>query len=438
MLRYVLLLAVAVSLLGCNSDFDPLKPFMPSQNTPRSQQSTVYRAPLPQNPTAQPKPMQQAMASQPPLEQPSRPIFRRNSFPPVKIALLVPLTGQYSKLGKNLLEAAQLALFDVGEPNLILVPLDTKGTAIGAMDAAKKAVTENAQLILGPLFSASAQAIVPIARDNHIEVVSFSNDASLANSGVFSLGFRPEQQIERIMEYAMARQVTEFVTVLPNDAYGSAAMKKLRETVDRNPVASVLKTEVFQVDANGEAKNLGQQVGSALNTALKNRSPKAQSQDIRFPRGMLIPEGGKELAEITAALQERQHDPAKVQLLGSAQWYQPEVLQNPVLEGAWFAGPPSDRRGKFEDNFEEAYGYRPLTVASLAYDGIALAATLARLSDGRDFSKTALVNPRGYVGVDGIFRFSPNGLSDRGLAVMTIRDGRFVVVEPAPQNFYNR
>src|SRR6266849_1343155 len=76
---------------------------------------------------------------------------------PVKVALLVPLTGANAELGKAMLEAAQLALFNTESERLTLVPRDTAGTADGAANAAKSAISEGAQLILGPLLAAEVE-----------------------------------------------------------------------------------------------------------------------------------------------------------------------------------------------------------------------------------------------------------------------------------------
>ena len=66
---------------------------------------------------------------------------------------------------------------------------------------------------------------------------------------------------------------------------------------------------------------------------------------------------------------------------------------------------------------------------------MALAAVLARAPQGADFSPKTLTNPNGYAGVDGIFRFRPDGLVQRGLAVLEVHRGAGTVVDPAPQTF---
>jgi len=381
------------------------------------------------------------------LDEKSKGVFTRfASFPPVKVALLVPLSGKYQELGKNMLDSAQLALFGINEPNLILVPIDTKGTSYGAVEAVEKAIENDVNIILGPIFSKSAQAVADKAKQNGISVVSFSNDKTLADKGIFAMGFRPEQQIRRVVEFAMEKGMEDFAAVLPNNAYGAAAAKEMRNSVAANKEASVLKTEIFITDKSGEPKRLKSHVYAAFDSLMNTKPPKDYNEElkkfndnpIKFPRALLVPQGGENLSMVSELLTNYKHDPEKIKLLGTSNWYQDEeaLLSNPVLQGSWFATPPKDRREIFESKFREIYGYEPNELASLAYDGIALTATIARITKGQDFSNRSLTNPRGFVGIDGIFRFKENGLTERGLAIIEIWDGKFYIVSPAPQNFF--
>jgi hypothetical protein len=71
----------------------------------------------------------------------------------------------------------------------------------------------------------------------------------------------------------------------------------------------------------------------------------------------------------------------------------------------------------------------------LAYDATGLAAVLARIGANPDFSATALGSPSGFAGVDGIFRFAPDGVVERGLAVLQLDRRSIQVISPAPTTF---
>jgi hypothetical protein len=106
-----------------------------------------------------------------------------------------------------------------------------------------------------------------------------------------------------------------------------------------------------------------------------------------------------------------------------------------MLRGAWYAAPDPARRADFERRFLATYGKPAPRLATLAYDGVSLAGALARLKPGGDFSAEALTNPAGWTGVDGAFRFLPNGRSERALAVIAVQGAQGSVVSPAPAGF---
>ena len=54
---------------------------------------------------------------------------------------------------------------------------------------------------------------------------------------------------------------------------------------------------------------------------------------------------------------------------------------------------------------------------------------------GRGFTAEALRQPTGYAGVDGIFRLRPDGLVDRGLAVLEVLPRGVKVIDPPPESF---
>jgi branched-chain amino acid transport system substrate-binding protein len=128
--------------------------------------------------TAPAHPAPASTAVQPPVQPAAPPLAAPAPSAPVaakvRIALVLPLSGVNAKLGNAMLDAAQMALYDVADQNLELVPLDTKGTVQGAATAAQAAVAAGAKLIIGPLIAAEVAAVKPVARGAGIPVLAFS------------------------------------------------------------------------------------------------------------------------------------------------------------------------------------------------------------------------------------------------------------------------
>jgi hypothetical protein len=73
--------------------------------------------------------------------------------------------------------------------------------------------------------------------------------------------------------------------------------------------------------------------------------------------------------------------------------------------------------------------------ATLAYDAVALIAALTKTQGAQRFSDGVLTNASGFTGIDGLFRFRPDGTNQRGLAVLRVSPTGGQVISPAPKSF---
>jgi ABC-type branched-subunit amino acid transport system substrate-binding protein len=349
---------------------------------------------------------------------------------PAKVGLLVPLSGANAELGQGILDAAQLALFESGD-RLILVPRDTGGNAAGAATAARAAIGDGAHLILGPLLAPEVGAVKPIAQEAHVNVIAFSTVTNLAGGNIYLMGFLPRQEVVRAVGYARQRGLARFAALAPNTPYGHLMADALREAASASR-GTVTKIEFFdpRTDASPAIERLLPGGSAEESVAPTSPSPTTPSFD-----ALLLPEGGPRLKQIAAQVRAVAGNSRPVQLLGSGLWDTPDIGGEPALVGGWFASSPPEARQDFERRFSTTYGRAPPRLASLGYDAAALAAVLVRGQGGEPFSQQAILNPSGFTGVDGLFRFMPNGLVQRGLAVLEVEPGGLVVIDPAPQSF---
>lgn len=384
---------------------------------------------------------------------------------PVRVALLLPLSSNNSdmkQVAQALLQSAELAVFEVGNPDLLLSPKDTHGTAAGADAAARQAVSEGAELILGPLLREEVTAIAPIARERHIPVLAFSTDRSVAGNGIFLLSFQPEQEIDRVTQYAVSQGRRTFAALIPNSDYGlrvrdafiasvntSGASVIALQQYERQPAAMMDPVKALADYEKQTLKlhgaSLGAGVGSGTTGAIQGPPVPDQSTLDRLMNyqqtastpfdAVLLPEGGTLLRALAPLLPYYDVDPHKVKFLGTGLWDDPVIGREPALVGGWFASPPPDARKAFIDRYQSAYGKTPPRISSISFDAVALAGALARLPKKQRFSLDTLSNPNGFSGIDGIFRFRPDGSSERGLAVLEVTPNGFVVVSPAPATF---
>lgn len=365
----------------------------------------------------------------------------------LRAALLVPLSGPSSSLGKSLLNAAQMALFDVGGAGFTLLPIDTKGTPEGALAAAQQAVEHGAQIILGPLFSAEVKAVTSVSQRAGVNVIAFSSDSTAAMPGVYLLGFLPRPQVERVVAHASEQGITRFAALAPDTDYGRTMVSAfaasvtahggtLVETDYYDPVAKDFTAVVKKLARFDQRKAALAQLKRQLEAkGDKEALARLQKQDTYGDvdyQALFLPDEGGRLRSVAALLPYYDIDTPKVRLLGTMQWDDPTLAAEPALSGAWFAGAPPDGRSDFEAKYRQAFGAKPPRLASLGYDAAALAAVLAQRGA---VSSADLMNPMGFAGIDGLFRFLPDGTSERGLAVLEVARGAHRIQASAPSGF---
>ncbi|MCG8440694.1 MAG: ABC transporter substrate-binding protein, partial [Caulobacterales bacterium] len=150
---------------------------------------------------------------------------------------------------------------------------------------------------------------------------------------------------------------------------------------------------------------------------------------------VVLPEGGVRLLSLAPLLPYYDVDPRRVQFIGTSLWNDPDVAREPALSRGWFPAPDPEAREAFARRYVTTFGAEPERLAGLSYDAVALIGQLTRGIGPDGLSKETIERPQGFRGAEGLFRFLPDGTSERALAILQVRDGRFIVIDPAPTNF---
>ncbi len=157
---------------------------------------------------------------------------------PVKVALILPLTqaGVPSNVGVSLRNAADLALSEAGTADVTLLVKDDQSTPDGATAAAQSALTDGADLIIGPLYAANVRAAEQVVNPAHKPMIAFSTDASTAEPGVYLLSFLVESYVDRIVDFAASKGKRSFAAMIPDNDYGRIAAAEFQQEAARRGV----------------------------------------------------------------------------------------------------------------------------------------------------------------------------------------------------------
>lgn len=343
--------------------------------------------------------------------------------PPQRVGLLVPLTGNAAAVGQDLASAAEMALIERGNDRLELLPRDTRSTQEGAIAAARQLLDqEGVDVLLGPLFGSSAERVIDLARPRGIVVLSFSSQGNIAGNGLYVLGYRPEEQVERVAGFAISRGYERIAALAPDDGYGQTAVASLRQTLQAQRGDDLVAVRFYARDASDVTDKIREL-----------RAAGGRSGDLPAFDALLLADGGTRLRAVASQLPDHDITPVDVRMLGTMLWPDDAAtLQEQSLRGGWYAAVADAATRDFRNRFRRAFGREPHPLAVLGYDGFLIAADAA--SD-RSTAEQRITDPRGYQGEAGIIRLRPSGLAEHGLAVFELTTSGPVVVDPAPVRF---
>ncbi|MEO1139883.1 MAG: penicillin-binding protein activator [Pseudomonadota bacterium] len=347
-----------------------------------------------------------------------------NPSAPVPVALLVPhgsASPNEQKLARDLENAARLAAADLSGVQIDLRVYGTAGNAAQAQQAALNAVSDGAKIIVGPLHAESANAVAVAMAPRNVNVLAFSNNPTIAGGNLFILGQTFQNTANRLTRFAVSQGKRRILTVHSNNLAGQLGQQAIAQSIASNGATNA-GTVVYEFSQGGV-------VGAV--PAIKSTA-EANGADAIF----MTANSAGALPLFSQMLPEAGLAPGTMQYIGLARWDTPPQTRDlPGVQGGWFALPDPQRTAQFRSRFQAANGESPHALAGLSYDAIAAIGALTQSGRADALSRGNLSQKAGFRGVNGIFRFRPDGTTDRGLAVATITNKQVVILSPSPDSF---
>ena len=228
----------------------------------------------------------------------------------VRVALILPLSAQGNAgvAALSMKNAAEMALAEFKNPNIQLLVKDDAGTPQGAQAGAQQALSEGAQIILGPLFAESVRAVAQVARPANVPLIAFSTDSSVASHGVYLLSFLPETDVKRIVDFAASRGKRSFAALIPDNAYGAVVQGAFQQEVPRRG-GRIIVLQKYPLDPSQLAGPVA-----------------AVAQEANRVDSIFIPDGADAVPQVVQALAADRVNLKRVQLLGTGLWDDPHIF----------------------------------------------------------------------------------------------------------------
>ncbi len=382
---------------------------------------------------------------------------------PLRIGVLMPLSGKAKHVGESILNAMQLKLFHSSLSEIRLFPVDTKGTEEGAQQAYQRLLNQGVDLIIGPLLSKNTKAIAPYAKASGRPLISFSTDTSAAKENTYLLSYIPEDQAIIMARHAAESGKSRVAILAPDSIYGIRMARqfekeanKLGLTVippvyfERNSVditealRKVTQYDKAKKELETEKAALEKEYNllkESLDDEKLNRLKeleKAEVQPLIEFDAIFMPASAQSMPLLAPQLAFHDINPKNVLILGTAQWDDASILKNKgeYLRGARFPASPLAPKLQFEKAYTATYLEPAHPIAILGYQVLELIEQ--RLAEGATNAydiTTGLTRQEGFKGVTGTFKFNQQGINQRLYDIRQIAYDKTVTFQQAPMLF---
>lgn len=359
---------------------------------------------------------------------------------PHRMAVLLPLSGNNAATGRVIKTSIETAVLQRAPQSLSVSFFDTGANTAAAIN---NALSQNPEIIVGPLFAADARMLRSM-KPSEMPAISFTSDATAIGDGVMTMALMPTNGVEAIVREISADKSRAMVILAPETSSGRlmAAAARAAATNYDIPVAGVVFYREKDTDsiknaahtaslyaARSAANNRAREILSDILTterltAIEKSSLSRQLDRIsksetigRLPYDAVLMLGtGDDAKSLVSFLRYYGVGARDVRLYGTAMWDGANIDSDITLSGAKYPALP-EMNPAFVNVYEQIAGTAPSRLASFGYD----AANLAVGMIYSDKSNAAyLLDPSGYVGIDGLFRLTPNGASQRALRIVEI------------------
>ena len=134
----------------------------------------------------------------------------------VKIGLLVPLSGDNSEIGKQIIKATRLALKDINSDKLEIVPKDTQSDPNQTLLSAIELKNLEINLVIGPVFYENLTYLNEV---QDITFLSFTNKTLSLPKNVISTGINSTSQLNTIKKFIKQNEINKTIFLIPNSNY---------------------------------------------------------------------------------------------------------------------------------------------------------------------------------------------------------------------------
>ena len=329
----------------------------------------------------------------------------------LKVGVLLPLSGQFKDVGESFLKSIQLALYDISNNNIKIIPKDSKGNSLGAFQAAKEFEQEEVKIVIGPIFYESLERLNEI---NNITFIAFTNKTKKIPKNTIAFGINIESQIDILKKYFDKIEVGKTLLLYPNSEFIDQS-KSVKEkdilkfyrtySYDTNPkkitsqIEKITKYRERKKDLERRIKILEKSDLYKHQQELKKLEQMHTLGKVNFD-SVFIVDFGERLKSVLTSFIFSDISNKRVNFFTVNQWFDESFFNENAMQNLHFPAINLKNLRKFNKKFTKTFNEKPNEVAILAYDALGLI-YYCWSKNNFEFKSDQLYNKKGFKGLHG-------------------------------------
>ena len=352
----------------------------------------------------------------------------------IKIGLLVPLSGQHQTTGKLILQSVRLAINKINNPDIEILPKDTKADPMVTFKAAKELGQNGIKIIIGPVFN---QNLVYLDELKDIIFLSLTNKTIKNPKNVISVGINAYSQLRAIINFQESNNLTETIFLLPKSDYEDEIRKAIPKTnikikklhiYDSDPtkltkqIENITKYQERKLDLKREIEKLKNSDVPNKNRKIQKLEKKDTLRKVNFD-SVIIADFDESLKSITTSLLYTDVSPEEVYFITLNQWFDTSLLKEKSCQSLYFPSIDKENYDKFSKEYYSTFKEYPNQLSIISYDLIGLIYYLIYQNDFI-IDKKLFIRKNKFKGKIGFFEIKENKISHI-LNIYKIEDNNF-------------
>ena len=341
-----------------------------------------------------------------------------------RVGLLAPFSGEYKYLGESLLLSTQLALDEIDDKNIIIIPRDSGSNDKKKLHLAIKEIINNgAKIIIGPVTSSS---FVELAKYNDIIFISLSNKEPKISNNLINIGISLESQLKTIEQFLIKQKKNKTIILYPKNEYEKFIDEKIK----------LLKLKNFKVfKYNSDPKFLTGEIEKLTNYSQRKKNLETRKNilkkrdddqskkelaildrlytlgDVDFD-SLIVIDFGNSLKSVLASFVFSDVSDSTVLFTTVNQWFDESIFRGNSVKNLYFPSVDMEQFKKYNKNYFETFGLKPDEITILAYDALGLIYYVWNKNNGINSINDFFIKEK-IKGKIGTFEFKENKVSQQ-------------------------